>query len=53
MPTVVRFFERHVVELEQQLCVGDQHGFFQSIKLVQLEETKKVESQCIRDKVGE
>ena len=27
---VVRFFERHVVELEKQLRVGDQHGFFQN-----------------------
>ena len=46
---VVRFFERHVVELEKQLRMGDQHGFFQNIKSVQLEETKKVESQCVRD----
>ena len=46
---VVRFFERHVVESEKQLRMGDQHGFFQNIKSVQLEETKKVESQCIRD----
>ena len=43
------FFERHVVELEKQLCMGDKHGFFKS---VQLEETKKVESQCIRDEGG-
>ena len=49
---VVRFFERHVVELETQLRVGDQHGFFQNIKSVQLEETKKVESRCIRDEEG-
>ena len=41
---VVGFFERHVVELEKQLRMGDQHGFFQNIKSVQLEETKKVES---------
>ena len=27
----------------------DQHGFFQDIKSVPLEETKKVESQCVRD----
>ena len=46
---VVRFFERHVVELEKQLRMGDQHGFFQNIKSVQLEETKKVASQCVRD----
>ena len=49
---VVRYFERHVVELEKQLCMGDQHEFFQNIKSVQLEETKKVESQCVRDEEG-
>ena len=49
---VVRFFERHVVELEKQLRMGDQHGFFQNIKSVQLEETKKVESQCGCDEEG-
>ena len=41
---VVRFFEHHFVELEKQLRMGNQHGFFQNIKSVQLEETKKVES---------
>ena len=45
----VRCFERHVVELEKQLRMRDQHRFFQNIKSVQLEETKKVESQCVRD----
>ena len=49
---VVRFFERHVVELEKQLCIEDQHGFFQNIKLMQLEETSKVESQCVRHEDG-
>ena len=49
---VVRFFERHIDELEKQLRMGDQHGFSQNIKSVQLEETKKVESQCIRDEEG-
>ena len=49
---VVRFFERHVVELETQLRMGDQHGFFQNIRSVQLEETNKVESQCVRDEEG-
>ena len=29
--------------------MGGQHGFFQNIKSVQLEETKNVESQCVRD----
>ena len=49
---VVRFFERYVVKLEKQLRMGDQHGFFQNIKSVQLEETKKVKSQCVRDEGG-
>ena len=49
---VVRFFERHVVELEKQLRMGDQHGFFQNIKSMQLEETKKVEPQCVCDEEG-
>ena len=49
---VVRFFERHVVELEKRLRMGDQHGFFQNIKSVQLEETKKAESQFVRDEEG-
>ena len=49
---VVRFFERHVVELEKQLRLGNQQGFFQNIKSVQLEETKKVESQCVCDEGG-
>ena len=49
---VVRFFERHVVELEKQLRMGDQHGFFQNIKSMQLEETKKVKSQRVRDEGG-
>ena len=45
-------FERHVVELEKQLRVGDQHGFFQNIKSLQLEETKKVESKCVPGEEG-
>ena len=49
---IVRFFERHVVELEKPLRMGDQHRFFQNIKSVQLEETKKVESQYVRDEEG-
>ena len=58
-PTTVREFDGSVrpspisvVELEKQLRMGDQHGFFQNIKSVQLEETKKVESQCVRDEGG-
>ena len=49
---VVRFFKRLVVELEKQLRVGDQHGFFQNIKSMQLEETKKAEPRCVRDEGG-
>ena len=49
---IVRFFEHHVVELEKQLRMEDHHGFFQNIKSEQLDETKKVESQCTRDKGG-
>ena len=41
---VVRFVERHIIELDKQLRMGDRHGFFQNIKSVQLEETRKVES---------
>ena len=32
--------------------MGDQHRFFQNIKSVQLEETKKVESQGVGDEGG-
>ena len=49
---VVGFFERRVVELKKQLRVGHQHRFFQNIKSVQLEETKEVEAQCVRDEEG-
>ena len=49
---VIRFFERHVVELEMQLHTGDKHRFFQNIKLVQLKETKNVKSQCVRNEEG-
>ena len=38
--------------MAKQLRMGDQHIFFQNIKSVQLEETKKVESQCVRDEGG-
>ena len=46
------FFRAPRVALEKQLRMADQHGFFQNIKSVQLEETKKVESQCVRDEGG-
>ena len=44
---IVRFFERHVVELEKQLRMEDQHGFFQNIKSVQLEETRSNHSASV------
>ena len=44
---IVRFIEHHTVELKQQLCMGNQHGFFEIIKSVQLEETRKVNSQDV------
>ena len=31
---------------------GDQHGFFQNIRSVQVQDTKRVESQCVRDGEG-
>ena len=48
----VRFFEYHVVELEKQLRMGDEYGFFQNIKSGQLEEARKVESEYVRDEEG-
>ena len=41
---VIRFFERHVVELKKQLRMGYQHIIFQNIESVQLEKTKSFES---------
>ena len=32
--------------------MGDQHGFVQNIKPMQLEQRKKVESQCLRNEEG-
>ena len=51
---VVGFFKRHVVGLETQLHFGDQQKCIQHMNPVQLEETKKVQSQYeyIRDEEG-
>ena len=46
---IVRLFECHVVELEKQLRMGNQHGFFHDIKSMQLEETEKAKPQYVRD----
>ena len=35
-----------------RLRMEDQRGFFQNIESLQLEETKKVKSQCVRDEEG-
>ena len=49
---VVLFFEHHVVDLEKQMRIGDQHGFSPNIKSVKLEDAKKVEPRCVRGKEG-
>ena len=46
---VIRFFERYVRELEKQLRRRDQRGFFQHLKFMKVEKTRKVYSQYIRD----
>ena len=49
---VTRFFERYVLEMEEQSRRRNQRGFFQHLKFMEVEETRKVESQCIRDEDG-
>ena len=49
---VTRFFERFVQKMEEQLRRRDQRGFFQHLKSMEAEETRKVESQYIRDEDG-
>jgi len=49
---VTRFFERYFQELEEQLRRRDQKGFFQHLKSIDVEETRKVESQWIRNEYG-
>ena len=49
---VIRFFERYVQEMKGQLRRRDQRGFFQHLKSMEVEETRKVESRCIRDEDG-
>ena len=38
--------------MEEQLHRWDETGFFQHLKSMEVEETRKVESQCIRDEDG-
>ena len=49
---VARFLERHVQEMEEQLRWRHQRGFFQHLKPMKVEESRKVESQCIHDDDG-
>ena len=49
---ITRFFERYVQKMEEQLRRRDQRGFFQHLKSMEVEETRKVESRCIRDEDG-
>ena len=50
---MVRFFERLVGEIEEKLQRRDQRGLFHLLKSTQVEEVRKVNSQCIRDEQGE
>ena len=38
--------------IEAQLSWSDKRGFFQHFKSMEMKETRKVESQCIRDEDG-
>lgn len=50
--SLTRFSERHVLEMEDQLRPCDQIWFFRHIKFMEVEGTKKVESQDIHNKHG-
>ena len=47
-----RFLERHVQGMEENLRQRDQGGLFQRIKFLNIEDTRKVNSQYIRGKDG-
>ena len=49
---VTRFFEHYSQELETQLHRRDQRGFFQYLKSMEVQETKKAHSQYVRDEEG-
>ena len=46
------FLERHVQDMEEDLCKRDQGGHFQRFKSLNIEDTRKVRSQYIRDEEG-
>ena len=47
-----RFLERHVQSMEKDLRQRDQRGLYQRCKLLNIEDTRKVNSQYIRDEEG-
>ena len=47
-----RFLERHVQGMEEDFRQRDQRGLFQRIKSLNIEDTRKVSSQYIRDEEG-
>ena len=47
-----RFLERHVQDMEVVLRQRDQRGLFQRFKSLNIEDTRKVSSQCVRDEEG-
>ena len=47
-----RFLGRHVQRVEEGLCQCDQRGLFQHLKSLNIEDTRKVSSQYIRDEKG-
>ena len=47
-----RFLERHVQGMEEDLRQRDQRGLFQRLKFLNIEDTRKVSSQYIRDEEG-
>ena len=47
-----RFLERYVEEIEEEVCKHNQWGYFQCLKSLRIEDTRKVDSQFIRDEEG-
>ena len=47
-----RFLERHVQGMEEELRQLDQRGLFQRCKPLNVKNTRKVNSQYIRDEEG-
>ena len=51
-PTVTRLFKQCARKLEEKLHRRNQREFFQHLKFMEVEETRKVHSQFIRDDEG-